>query len=65
MLSCDPAILRAYKRVIDEGFRTTMREGLALERRENRERSGRVTADDIRGRRAVVQARGRAQTRDA
>lgn len=65
MLSCDQAVLRAYKRVIDEGFRTTMGEGLALERRENRVRSGRVTADEIRARRAAVQERGRTQTRDA
>lgn len=65
MLSCDQPLLRAYKRVIDEGFRTTMREGLALERRENRERSSGLTPDAIRARRQAVQARGRAQTTDA
>jgi enoyl-CoA hydratase len=65
MLSCDQTILRAYKRVIDEGFCTTMREGLALERRENRERSGALTAGEIRARRVAVQARGRTQAKDA
>jgi len=65
MLSCDQTILRAYKRVIDEGFRTTMREGLALEQRENRERAAQITPEQIRARRAVVQKRGRAQAKDA
>jgi len=61
MLSCDQTILRAYKRVIDDGFRTTMREGLALEQRENRERAATLTPDAIRARRAAVQERGRSQ----
>jgi enoyl-CoA hydratase len=65
MLSCDQTILRAYKRVIDEGFRTTLGEGLALEQRENRERAGQITAEQIRARRAAVQERGRTQTKDA
>ena len=31
MLSCDPEVLRAYKRVIDEGYAATFADGLALE----------------------------------
>lgn len=65
MLSCDQSILRAYKRVIDAGFRTTLREGLALELRENRERSASLTPEQIRARRAAVQDRGRTQIKDA
>lgn len=61
MLSCDQTILRAYKRVIDRGFRTTMGEGLALEQRENRELGAALTPEAIRARRALVQARGRTQ----
>lgn len=63
MLSCDQDILRAYKRVIEEGFRTTMRDGLAMERRENRARARALSPEAIRARRAAVQARGREQSR--
>ena len=63
MVSCDQEILRTYKHVIDEGFRTTMRDGLALERSENRARAGALTPDRIRARREAVQARGRAQVK--
>ena len=65
MLSCDPTILRAYKRVIDDGFRTTMREGLALEQRENRERAATLTPEGIRARRDAVRERGRTQVTKA
>ena len=31
MLSCDPDMLKAYKRVIDDGYATTFGEGLRIE----------------------------------
>ena len=65
MISCDQEILRAYKQVIEEGFRTTMLHGLALETKENRARAGAVTPERIRERRAAVQARGRAQAKSS
>ena len=37
MLSCDPDVLRAYKRVIDDGYATTFGEGSASRRPQNRE----------------------------
>ena len=61
MLSCDPDVLRAYKRVIDEGHATTFAEGLDLERRRSREHARTVTPEKIAARRAQVQARGRSQ----
>ncbi|HXJ35662.1 MAG TPA: enoyl-CoA hydratase [Candidatus Eisenbacteria bacterium] len=62
MLSCDPEVLRAYKRVIDDGFATTFGEGLRLEKARSREHAATVTPERIAARRAQVQARGRAQT---
>jgi enoyl-CoA hydratase len=61
MLSCDPDVLRAYKRVIDEGYAATFADGLALERRRSREHARTVTPEKIAARRAQVQARGRSQ----
>jgi enoyl-CoA hydratase len=61
MLSCDPDVLRGYKRVIDEGYAATFGDGLALEKRRSREHAASVTPEKIAARRALVQARGRAQ----
>jgi enoyl-CoA hydratase len=61
MLSCDPDVLRAYKRVIDEGYAATFAEGLDLERRRARAHARSVTPEKIAARRAQVQARGRSQ----
>jgi len=63
MLSCDPVVLRAYKRIIDDGYATTFGEGLRLERERNAEHSRSVTPEQIAERRASVQARGRTQSR--
>jgi enoyl-CoA hydratase len=63
MLSCDPDVLRSYKRVIDEGYATTFAGGLALEQARSREHAATVTPSKIAARRAAVQARGRSQTR--
>jgi enoyl-CoA hydratase len=61
MLSCDPEVLRGYKRVIDEGYAATFGEGLRLEKARNREHAATVTPEKISARRALVQARGRTQ----
>jgi len=63
MLSCDPDVLRAYKRVIDDGYATTFAEGLRTEKARSREHAASVTPEKIAARRAQVQARGRAQVR--
>lgn len=65
MLSCDPTVLRGYKRVIDEGFAVTFREGRQLETDASRKHARAVTSDAIAERRRVVQERGRAQSKDA
>ena len=61
MLSCDPTVLRAYKRVIDEGYATTFGEGLRLETARSRAHAATVTPERIAARRAQVTARGRSQ----
>jgi enoyl-CoA hydratase len=61
MQSCPREVLRSYKRLIDDGFRETMKEGLALETARSREHLRGVSASDIRSRRAAVQSRGRSQ----
>ena len=61
MLSCDPEVMRSYKRVIDEGFGKTFADGLRLESEISRAHAKSLTADAIAKRRAGVQARGREQ----
>jgi enoyl-CoA hydratase len=61
MLSCDPEVLRAYKKVIDDGYATTFGEGLRLEKARSRAHAASVTPEKIAARRAQVQARGRSQ----
>ena len=63
MLSCDPASLRGYKRIIDEGFGATLAEGLAMESRASADHS-RAHPPDVAARRNAVQERGRRQARD-
>lgn len=61
MQSCPREVLRAYKRLIDDGLRETLKDGLALESRRSREHMRGVSAADIGSRRASVQSRGRRQ----
>jgi enoyl-CoA hydratase len=61
--SCPQDVVRAYKRVIDEGFATTFADGMRVEARANRAHAGTLTPDAIAARRAGVQARGRDQSR--
>jgi enoyl-CoA hydratase len=62
MLGCDPATLREYKRLIDDGFAMPYAEGLALEARSSAAHARGVTAETIARRREGVQSRGRAQS---
>jgi enoyl-CoA hydratase len=61
MLSCDPIVMRGYKRVIDEGYARTFADGLELEGTASRAHARTLSADAIAERRAGVQARGREQ----
>lgn len=61
MLSCDPASLRAYKRVIDEGFAMTYGDGLRHESELATASMKQVSAEDVAARRERVQRRGRQQ----
>jgi enoyl-CoA hydratase len=61
MQGCPRDVLRAYKKLIDDGFATTMSEGLAIESRRSLEHMRGVSAADISSRRASVQSRGRTQ----
>lgn len=61
MQTCPREVLRSYKRLIDEGYRETMKDGLALETKRSLEHMRSVSAADISARRAGVQSRGRAQ----
>ena len=61
MLSCVPEVMLAYKRVIDEGYATTMAEGLKVESRAARESARALTPEALAARRAGVQQRGRQQ----
>ncbi|HEY2773372.1 MAG TPA: enoyl-CoA hydratase [Candidatus Binatia bacterium] len=54
-------VVRAYKRLIDDGYRMPMKEALALETQRAREHMRSVSGSDIRARRAAVQSRGRGQ----
>ncbi len=61
MLSCDPAMVSAYKGVIDAGFAATLAEGRALEVAANRAHAKTVTPEGISERRLRVMERGRSQ----
>jgi enoyl-CoA hydratase len=61
--SCPQDVVRAYKRVIDEGFATTFADGLRIEARANRAHAKTLTPEAIAARRAGVQSRGRDQSR--
>ena len=63
MLSCDPTVLRAYKKVIDDGFAQTLADGMRIEAEASRKHASAVEPGAIAERRAAVQERGRTQSR--
>ncbi len=61
MASIDPAMLKAYKALIDEGYAVSFGEGLAIEQRVSSAANSAVTPEEVEARRLSVQARGRSQ----
>ncbi len=61
MLSCDPVLLRGYKKIIDDGFALPFGEASRLERQRSTEFSRGISADSVETRRRDVLARGRSQ----
>jgi enoyl-CoA hydratase len=61
MLSSEPDVMRAYKRLIDAGAALPFGEAMTMERRVSREHARGVSADSIAARRIAVQQRGRSQ----
>ena len=63
MLSCEPDVLRRYKRVMDTGSAVTFAHGLVLEAAASRDHAHTLTPERLGARRAGVQQRGREQSR--
>ena len=62
VLSCDRRSVLGIKRLYDEGFATTLAEGLLLEGRASARHAREVRPEEIAGRRAAIQQRGRSQS---
>jgi enoyl-CoA hydratase len=62
MLSCDRRALLGIKRLYDQGFATTLGEGLRLEAKESAAHAREVRPGEIAGRRRGIQERGRSQS---
>ncbi|MGH7802818.1 MAG: enoyl-CoA hydratase [Candidatus Binatia bacterium] len=61
MLSCDPATMRGYKRLIDEGAALPLADALVHERRASREHLKSFDPAALAARRRSIQDRGRSQ----
>ncbi len=61
MASCDPVLLRGYKRMIDDGFGMTFSDALKEEVRRSAAHAASVTADAVEAARRQVTERGRQQ----
>lgn len=59
--SADPAMVSAYKALIDEGFAQAFGEGMALEHRVSSARNAQVQGGEVEERRKAVMERGRSQ----
>ena len=64
MLSCDPASLRGYKKLIDDGFAQSYGDALAFETKVSAEHARNVPPDAIASRREDIQKRGRSQAQE-
>jgi len=62
MLSCVPEVLRAYKRVIDDGYAHSQAQGLEIETLAVRKATGSLSAEELEARRSSVLERGRQQS---
>lgn len=61
MASIEPAMLRTYKALIDEGYAASFGEGMAIEQARSSAANSRVEAGDVEARRKAVMERGRGQ----
>lgn len=61
MCSCDPALLKNYKAVIDDGLAMTFGEALKMEIKRSAEHATTVTAQSVEAARKQVTERGRGQ----
>ncbi len=62
MCSCDPALLKNYKAVIDDGLAIEFGKALEMEIKRSAEHAASVTAESVEAARKQVTARGRGQT---
>ena len=61
MASIDPEFLVQYKRLIDDGYAVTFREGMGIEAGRSSAANSAVSPDEVEARREAVQSRGRAR----
>ena len=61
MATIDVDMLVTYKAMIDDGYETTLRQGLELEQSRSTAHNRQVTPEAVEARRAGIQARGRTQ----
>lgn len=61
MASADPAMIQAYKRLIDDGYARPFGEAMALEHSTSSARNAQVKGDEVEARRLAVMDRGRSQ----
>ena len=61
MASIEPAMLKSYKALIDEGYAASFGDGMAIEQARSRAANSRVDASDVEARRRAVMERGRGQ----
>lgn len=61
MASIDPAFVAQYKRLIDDGYAVSFREGMAIEAGRSGAANAAVTPEEVEARREAVQSRGRMQ----
>lgn len=59
MLGCDRRTVRRYKQMVDTGYATTLREGMAMESKASKEHRASVSKEHIAARRAGIQNRAR------
>jgi enoyl-CoA hydratase len=57
----DPAMVRGYKKLIDDGYALPFADGLALEQRRSKAANTAVRAEEVEARRLAVIERGRAR----
>ena len=61
MAQVETDMLITYKAMIDDGYETTLRDGLELEQSVSRAHNAHVTPEGVEARRQGVLARGRSQ----